>query len=121
MKIEVSNGEIVDRATILEIKSERLREPESNAMSDERDSLLRMMRQFDMSPADPSYGKLLEINKAIWEAVGEQQKILKYGSHEDQEFAVLSARVVRLNMQRYEIKKAIDELTGSAMREFKQE
>jgi hypothetical protein len=123
MMIEVSNGEVVDRASVLTIKGERLKlgPSEKAAIERELDVLVSSMRIFGVGTSDSVFLRLLGVNAAIWDAVDRQQEILKYGDYSAPGFAEASAQVVRLNMQRYKLKKSVDEMTESAVREFKQE
>jgi len=120
VKIEVSNGEIVDRATILMIKAEKLPEPYRAELEAEMQALCNAMRGFGIDCSDEVTVELRRVNEGIWESIGRQEEILKFGKA-DLEFAKVSAEVVRLNRKRYELKRAIDEMTGSRTREFKQE
>ena len=66
MKIEVSNGEIVDKMTILQIKSEKIDDPVKvknilNEISSIEDSFLSIS-----SYEDPLYWELKTINRELW-------------------------------------------------------
>lgn len=117
MKVEVSNGELVDKWTILTIKLERF--PEGNSLENiklEQQILTESVQQIKV--AGELISKLLEVNLALWDA----EDVLR-GMEKKQEFGedfVTAARsVYLLNDDRAKIKKEINEQTNSLLVEEK--
>ena len=118
MKIEVSNGEIVDKLTIIEIKLE-------NITNQQKLSNLRLEYEvLDQAVASliakdhPLYIELLEINKKLWvieDRIRELEKNKDFG----EEFVRVARSVYFTNDIRSEVKRKINELTNSALMEEK--
>ena len=62
MKIEVSNGEIMDKLTILEIKLEKIKEKEKLANIRKEHDILSASALTIMKKSDPLYKKLHDRN-----------------------------------------------------------
>jgi len=124
MKIEVSNGEILDKHTILLIKAEKL---------SDRNALENVKRELDtLSPAvlhitdqcsnpevlQECISALTETNTKLWEvedALREWERAKDFG----EDFIALAREVYFTNDQRASIKKSINALTGSTLVEEK--
>jgi hypothetical protein len=123
MKIEVSNGEVLDKYSILQIKSERITDPTAlNNIRRELESLqpaVDVIRSLESSGAlDALQDQLLEVNTSLWEV----EDVLR-GLEKSQDFGpsfVAAARsVYQLNDRRAAVKKEINLLTGSNLIEEK--
>jgi len=123
MKIEVSNGEVLDKYSILQIKSERI--TDSTALKNVQRELESLQPAVDNIRSKESSGalstlqdQLFEVNTQLWEV----ENVLR-GLEKSQDFGpsfVAAARsVYQLNDRRAEVKKEINLLTGSAMVEEK--
>ena len=67
MKIEVSNGEIADKLTILQIKLERIKDvAKLKNLRKEYDELARMTSSI-INTSDPLYKALYDINCELWD------------------------------------------------------
>lgn len=67
MKTEVSNGEIVDKITILMIKKDRIKDLlKINNISNELNTILPSMICF-MQTDHPLFGQLKFVNEQLWE------------------------------------------------------
>src|SRR5664280_269691 len=67
MKIEVSNGEIIDKLTILQIKLERIKDnTKLKNLKKEYDELVKVTKSI-MSTADPLYKALYNVNCELWD------------------------------------------------------
>ena len=117
MKIEVSNGEVLDKYSILQIKSERITDPTAlNNIRRELEGLqpaVDAIRSLESSGTLHSLqGQLLEVNTSLWEV----EDVLR-GLEKSQDFGpsfVSAARsVYQLNDRRAAVKKEINLLTGS--------
>jgi len=123
MKIEVSNGEVLDKYSILQIKSERITDP--TALNNIRRELEGLQPAVDAIRSLESSGtlhslqdQLLEVNTSLWEV----EDVLR-GLEKSQDFGpsfVAAARsVYQLNDRRAAVKKEINLLTGSNLIEEK--
>ena len=117
MKIEVSNGEVVDRWAILVIKSAKLK---SSAIDDalriitEDVEFIFMMREV----SDELVDKLVNVNKALWlieDRIREKEAKQEF----DDEFIELARSVYKTNDVRSQIKREINEKTKSVLIEEK--
>lgn len=124
MKIEVSNGEIIDKFTILEIKlsqiknSEKLKniQHEYNVLSPEVDKIYQAVS--DKKQLKSLHKNLLVINKKLWDIeddIRECERAKDFG----QKFIDLARAVYYTNDDRSDLKKAINLLTGSDLVEEK--
>jgi|TARA_B110000879_G_scaffold209419_1_gene297088 hypothetical protein len=125
MKIEVSNGEIVDKYTILEVKLNEIKDTDKLInVQKEYDSLTVPIQSMytDVNPKNDKLSflqnELLNINKTLWNI----EDIIR--SHEveerfDSDFIELARSVYYVNDERALIKKQINELTGSKLTEEK--
>ena len=122
MKIEVSNGELIDKLTILEIKL--------NKISD-KDKLDNLMEEWEYInsqtiPIYQIYGiKIMELvdqlestNKELW-WIEDQLRLCEKEQRFDKEFVELARSVYKLNDERHAIKKDIDKITNSKFSEEK--
>ncbi len=67
MKIEVSNGEIIDKLTILRIKLERISDKGKLAnLKKEYDELITASSSI-IAQSDPLYISLYEVNAELWD------------------------------------------------------
>jgi hypothetical protein len=123
MKIEVSNGEVLDKYSILQIKSERITDPTAlNNIHRELESLqpaVDAIRSLESSGTlSTLQDQLLEVNTSLWEV----EDVLR-GLEKSQDFGpsfVSAARsVYQLNDRRAAVKKEINLLTGSNLIEEK--
>lgn len=118
MKIEVANGEVVDKLTIIEIKIQNIKdERKLSNIKKEFDVLDEAVRSI-LSKAHPLYKELLEINKKLWDI---EDRIRECERRKDfgQEFTELARSVYFTNDQRSEVKRKINDLTSSALTEEK--
>lgn len=127
MKIEISNGELMDRITILDIKSKRLENDvkRSNAEK-ERDALLSLLKSIWFGQQSKEYIELKKLNEQLWDIIDEAKIIIKFVNNPDNKqltlrFIELSIRTIQLNDKRYLIKKKIDEMTNSNFKELKKD
>ncbi len=118
MKIEVSNGEIVDKLTILEIKLEKIKdEKKLENIRFEYEVLNKSAAQI-LSKEDPLYKQLREVNSKLWDI---EDQCREYERQKDfGEGFIYTVRQVYINNdERSRIKKKINEQTGSQFVEEK--
>ena len=121
MKIEVSNGEIIDKLSILSIKLERVKEKDKIPfIRDEYNSLLQATT--DILHSDPSsnkdYQELKRINEKLWD-VEETLREKEMTSNFDTEFIEAARQVYSLNDYRFAVKLRINSKTDSSLVEHK--
>jgi hypothetical protein len=118
MKIEVSNGEIIDKLTIIQIKLERIKDEaklinlqkEYNELSDVSSSII--------SASDALYRSLYEINCELWDIEDHIRDLERKKDFGDDFIATARAVYVK-NDRRSEIKRAINIKTSSGLIEEK--
>jgi hypothetical protein len=127
MKIEVSNGEILDKYSILEIKLEKiLEESKRSNIMEEYTHLTPYVskihkeanRKGYLESLETLYTDLLNINKTLWnieDLIRESERAEQFGS----DFVELARSVYYTNDDRSVTKKDINILTGSLLVEEK--
>ena len=122
MKVEVSNGELLDKLTILELKLYNICDVKKlSNIQKEHDELNPLAGQlFDSYGEELKnlYKQLAEINSELWtieDDIRECERNKDFGS----DFVSLARAVYFTNDKRSEIKKSINLLTGSGFVEEK--
>lgn len=119
--IEVAPGELIDKITILEIKSERIRdEAKLRNVRFELDTLVAARdAALSQSPAlDAVTAELKAVNEALWEIeddIRAEERKEEFGDR----FIELARSVYRQNDRRAVLKRRINELLGSRLIEEK--
>lgn len=118
MKIEVSNGEIIDKLTIIEIKLERIKDQEKLANLKKEFEVLVEAGNSIISRDDVLYKALYNINCELWDI---EDKIRDFERDKifNEEFIETARAVYFKNDERSEIKKKINLKTGSNLIEEK--
>jgi len=111
--VEVSVGELIDRITILELKSERLAE-EIRPFAVRELAAAREAWDRALVPCG-RMAKLAEelrrVNRELWDLEEELRQCERFGSF-DEQFVARSRAVYKANDRRAALKQAIDELSG---------
>jgi hypothetical protein len=124
LKIEVSNGEILDKVSILEIKLERITDVQKlSNIQNEWDALQNAVKIITglANRKDEFYEAVKALratNEALWDvedALRLKEKERDFGDA----FITLAREVYVLNDQRAALKSSINNLTGSNLREEK--
>jgi hypothetical protein len=120
--VPVSWGELLDKATILQIKRARLTSPAALANAErELAALAPALRRLDPAPEGlaEAQAALAAVNQRLWVI---EDKIREKDAQNDfgAEFIALARSVYRENDERVRIKRAINTLLGSALMEEKQ-
>jgi hypothetical protein len=117
MKIEVSNGEIVDKLTILEIKEKKCYD-DSKLLNIKKE--LDYLRDVVSSLNVPKelIDSLREVNKKLWN-IEDDIRICESKFIFDDEFISLARLVYYTNDMRFEIKNQINQITNSNFKEEK--
>ena len=116
MKIEipVSVGELLDKITILEIKSQYTSNPYVSKELQELNQIKSTFTQYTLEYMD----ELREVNQKLWkieDRLREKEKLQEF----DEEFIELARSVYITNDERARIKRQINEETGSQYKEIK--
>lgn len=118
MKIEVSNGEIADKYTILKIKLKHcpgMTEKYFN-IHEEYSILADVVKELQIN--EIFIEELYEINKKLWN-IEDQIRILEKKQSFDKEFIELARSVYITNDARFAIKKKINTESNSKLHEEK--
>ena len=120
--VEVSVGELLDKISILEIKSNKIKDPKKlNFINDEykilKDQLNSNIK--DYSEIESLYNSLKEINLKLW-VIEDDKRLCEKNSDFGEKFIKLSRDVHFLNDERAKIKLEINNKTGSKIKEIKE-
>ena len=119
--VPVSPGELIDKITILEIKSQRMTDPVK--LANVRTELALLMETWQSSPwsaADigAEWAGLRGVNEKLW-VIEDQIRDKERDARFDQEFIELARAVYVTNDERAAIKKRINAQLGSTLVEEK--
>ena len=120
--IEVSIGELLDKISILEIKQEKIKNPEKLKFINNEHSILNDQLKKNVKSDDKLnnlYQSLKEINAKLWVIEDDKRQCEKDKSF-GEKFIKLSRDVHFLNDDRAKIKLEINNHTGSAIKEIKE-
>ena len=120
--VEVSVGELLDKISILEIKKEKIKDPEKlKFINDEYDILKDQLNKNVKSDEklDNLFQSLKEINAKLW-AIEDDKRLCEKNSDYGERFIKLSRNVHFLNDDRAKIKLDINNHTGSKIKEIKE-
>lgn len=117
MEIEVSNGEIIDKLTILTIKKENIRD-EKKLINIKKELEYLTEKSIIIGCSSDLYFKLYKINKKLWD-IEDQLREKEQNNEFNNRFTELARLVYITNDERAEIKKQINNITGSLFVEEK--
>lgn len=118
MKIEVSNGEIIDKLTILQIKLERIKdEAKLINLKKEYDELMKTAESI-LSTEDSLYKALYDVNCDLWD-IEDRIRDLERKKDFGKDFIETARSVYFKNDRRSEIKREINIKTFSSFLEEK--
>ena len=122
MKIEISNGELLDKISILELKMLRIEDEEKlvnikNEFNTLNPLVVGLFEQYG-SQLQNHYLELAEINGKLWD-IEDWIRDCERENRFDKEFVELARSVYITNDQRSEVKKIINLLTNSGLVEEK--
>ncbi len=121
LKVYVSAGEFLDKMTILEIKSERIKDEEKlRNVRKELDLLRKTWVESPLSRQDVStqVENLKRVNKRLWD-IEDQVRRKEATRTFDDEFIQLARSVYQVNDKRAAIKRELNRLLGSELMEEK--
>lgn len=117
----VSAGELIDKLTILEIKSKRINDANKLAnINKELDLLRKTWDQHGSARQDIEAHKndLKQINEILWQ-IEDEIRLLERDKNFGDRFIELARAVYQTNDRRAALKKAINEMLGSELTEEK--
>ncbi len=121
LKVEVSVGELLDKITILEIKSERITDAAKVAnVNKELGILRRTWADSSLSATDITepMARLKSVNEELWE-IEDGIRVKEAAGQFDEQFIALARSVYFRNDVRAEVKKELNLLLGSSLVEEK--
>ena len=121
IQVPVSPGEVLDKITILEIKSERMSDPQKVANVRIELDLLRKTWAAAITEDDTIrdlHAQLKEINEALWE-IEDDIRDKERAKEFDERFIELARSVYFTNDRRSEVKKKLNLHLGSQIVEEK--
>jgi len=120
MKIEISNGDLIDRASILSIKLQKIKSKEKLLnVQKEFDILFESLRSIGISEGSQEFQNLKKINLTLWE-IEDRIRTKELRQEFDDEFIRLARKIYFENDKRSEIKRQINITTGSTLTEEKE-
>ena len=120
--VEVSVGELLDKISILEIKKERITDPESIKFIEKEYLILKDQLDKNIKydeKLEGLFNKLKKINMTLWKKEDEKRSYEK-NSDFGEKFIKVSRDIHFFNDDRSKIKLEINKITGSLIREIKQ-
>ena len=120
--VEVSVGELLDRISILEIKKEKISNPESIKFIEKEYLILKDQLNKNVKSdkkLDKLFQSLKEINAKLW-VIEDDKRLCEKNSDFGEKFTKLSRDVHFLNDDRAKIKLEINNHTGSKIKEIKE-
>ena len=119
--VEISIGELLDKISILEIKQEKIKDPEKLKFINNEHSILKDQLGKNVKSDDKLnnlYQSLKEINAKLWVIEDDKRQCEKEKDFSEN-FIKLSRDVHFLNDDRAKIKLEINNHTGSKIKEIK--
>ena len=119
---EVSVGELLDKLSILEIKKEKIKDPEKLKYINDEYKILKS--EFDKNVKSGEqltklFEVLKEINSRLW-VIEDDKRLCEKNSDFGEKFIKLSRDVHLLNDNRAKLKLEINNYTGSKIKEIKE-
>ena len=120
--VEVSVGELLDKISILEIKQEKIKDPEKLKFINDEHAILKEQLDQNINPDEKLnslFQSLKEINTRLW-VIEDDKRLCEKNSDFTENFIRLSRDVHFLNDDRAKIKLEINNHTGSKIKEIKE-
>jgi hypothetical protein len=120
--VEVSIGELLDKISILEIKQEKIKDPEKLKFINAEHSILKDQLDNNVKSDEKLntlFNSLKNINAKLW-VIEDDKRLCEKNSDFTENFIKLSRDVHFLNDDRAKIKLEINNHTGSKIKEIKE-
>jgi hypothetical protein len=116
LNVPVSVGEVLDKISILEIKSERI--TDAGKLKNVRTELAHLLAIAEAHRHPALEAELKQVNEALWD-IEDRIRIKEHLQEFDDEFIELARSVYVTNDRRADIKREINTATGSELVEEK--
>ena len=120
--VEVSVGELLDKISILEIKQEKIKDPEKLKFINDEHSILKDQLDNNVKSDEKLntlFQSLKDINAKLW-VIEDDKRLCEKNSDFTDNFIKLSRDVHFLNDDRAKIKLEMNNHTGSKIKEIKE-
>ncbi|MDA8992477.1 DUF6165 family protein [Candidatus Pelagibacter ubique] len=120
--VEVSVGELLDKISILEIKQEKIKDPEKLKFINDEHSILKNQLDNNVKSDEKLntlFKSLKNINAKLW-VIEDDKRLCEKNSDFTEKFIKLSRDVHFLNDDRAKIKLEMNNHTGSKIKEIKE-
>ena len=120
--VEVSVGELLDKISILEIKQEKIKDPEKLKFINDEHSILKDQLDNNIKSDEKLntlFKSLKNINAKLW-VIEDDKRLCEKNSDFTEKFIKLSRDVHFLNDDRAKIKLEMNNHTGSKIKEIKE-
>jgi hypothetical protein len=120
--VEVSVGELLDKISILEIKQEKIKDPEKLKFINTEHSILKDQLDNNVKSDEKLnalFNSLKDINAKLW-VIEDDKRLCEKNSDFTEKFIKLSRDVHFLNDDRAKIKLEMNNHTGSKIKEIKE-
>ena len=120
--VEVSVGELLDKISILEIKKEKIKDPDKLKFINDEYNILSEQFKKNIKPDDKLnklFNSLKDINSKLW-LIEDEKRLYEKNSDFGEKFIKISRDIHFLNDERGKIKLEINNHTGSKIKEIKE-
>ena len=120
--VEISIGELLDKISILEIKKDKIKDPEKLKFISNEHSILKNQLENNIKTDDKLnelFHSLKEVNSKLW-VIEDNKRLCEKDKNFGDKFIKLSRDVHFLNDDRAKIKLSINDHTGSKIKEIKE-
>jgi hypothetical protein len=120
INIPVSVGELIDKLSILHVKSVKISNEEKLVLVKKEFELLYNLSSVHLnsSEIESLYHQLCVINEKLWD-VEDKLRVFESESKFDEEFVEYARKVYYTNDERFRLKNEINQITDSEIREVK--
>ncbi len=123
INIEVSCGELIDKMTILSIKSEKIKDKNKVKNINKEFNLLEeiadTLKNKNVDKFKTFYDQLKRVNSELWD-IEDQIRILEKNKDFGDNFIQLARNVYIYNDKRFQIKNEVNDFFSSSIKEEKQ-
>ena len=119
VKCHVSLGELVDKMTILKIKTEKISDPQRSKLAKEEFQVLeKTLKDLKLDEIASHFDDLKSVNESLWEI---EDDIRECEANQDfsEKFIALARSVYKTNDERFKLKNSINIKYNSQIKEVK--
>ena len=120
--VEVSVGELLDKISILEIKKEKIKDPDKLKFINDEYNILSEQFKKNIKPDDKLnklFNSLKDINSKLW-LIEDEKRLYEKNSDFGEKFIKVSRDIHFFNDDRAKIKLEINNHTGYKIKEIKE-